>query len=82
MLTATAAQAQYGLPYPAGIGVGNGTLQGQRDYNDWQQTRRDHGLDYDRSVDRPSPYQPYPTVAPHYDPYHPRTNNGTPYGDD
>jgi hypothetical protein len=79
------ARAQGQFP---GIGplYGNGTIQGGRDYDDWQQTRRDHGLDYDHSIDqRRDTYQPYPSVSPSYgsdDPYRSRPSYGHSYGDD
>jgi hypothetical protein len=45
------AQAQYTTPFPGyGPLYGNGTIQGGREYSDWQQTRRDHGLDYDQDA--------------------------------
>lgn len=55
------AHAQYATPFPGyGPLYGNGSIQGGRDYNDWQATRRDHGLDYDQSIDqRRDTYQPY-----------------------
>jgi hypothetical protein len=39
------AQAQYQTPFP-GIGplYGNGTIQGGRSQQEWDQVRRDHGL--------------------------------------
>jgi hypothetical protein len=74
--------AQSSIPFPGpGPLVGSGVIQGNRSYEDWQQTRRDHGLDYDHSAIRPdpSPYQPYPSVSPSTRPlgdygYHPRDN--------
>jgi hypothetical protein len=79
ILLATTAQAQ--TPFP-GVGplYGSGVIQGNRDYNDWQQTRRDHGLDYDRAIDRSRDiYQPYFSETPHIpDPYRSRS----PYGSD
>ena len=81
------AKAQAQTPFP-GIGplYGNGTIQGGRDYNDWQQTRRDHGLDYDHSIDqqRRDTYQPYSSVSPSYgsDPYRFRSPYSSPYGGD
>jgi hypothetical protein len=53
-------------PFPGyGPLYGNGTIQGGRSYSDWQQTRRDHGLDYDQdALQRPrDTYQPYPSVS-------------------
>ncbi|MFZ2079914.1 MAG: hypothetical protein WAV38_25360, partial [Xanthobacteraceae bacterium] len=64
---------------------GSGIIQGGRDYNEWQQTRRDHGLDYDRdALDRRDPYQPYFSETPHIpdDPYRPRSPYSSPYGND
>jgi hypothetical protein len=80
-------QAHAQTPFP-GIGplYGNGTIQGGRSYDDWQQTRRDHGLDYDHSIDSPnSGYQPYSSVTPHTsDPYNDndyyRPRSYDPYG--
>jgi hypothetical protein len=79
LLATATAQAQ--TPFP-GVGplYGSGVIQGNRDYNDWQQTRRDHGLDYDRAIDRPSVYQPYFSETPHMsDPYR---SHRSPYDDD
>jgi hypothetical protein len=82
ILAATSAQAQ---PFPgAGPLIGSGAIQGNRDYNDWQQTRRDHGLDFDRdALDRRDPYQPYFSETPHLsDPYRSRSPYNSPYGND
>jgi glucan phosphorylase len=80
------AQAQAQTPFPGyGPLYGNGTIQGGLDYNDWQQTRRDHGLDYDQSIDqRRDTYQPYPSVTPSYgsDPYRSRSPYSSSGGDD
>ena len=62
---ASIAQAHAQSQFP-GIGplYGNGTIQGGRSYEDWQQTRRDHGLDYDHSIDqRRDTYNPVPDVG-------------------
>jgi hypothetical protein len=52
------ARAQYATPFPGyGPLYSNGTIQGGRDYSDWQQTRRDHGLDYDQdAIQRENPF--------------------------
>ena len=67
-----------------GIGplYGNGTIQGGRSYEDWQQTRRDHGLDYDQdALGRRDTYQPYTSVSPSYgsDPYRSSSPYSSPY---
>lgn len=81
ILGATSAQAQT-FPGPGPL-YGSGVIQGDRDYNDWQQTRRDHGLDYDQSLDRRDPYQPYFSATPHLsDPYRPRSPYGSRDGND
>jgi hypothetical protein len=69
------AKAQVTTPFPGpGALYANGTIQGGRSYSDWQQTRRDHGLDYDQNaLQRPrDTYQPYPSFGS-------RSHN---YGDD
>jgi hypothetical protein len=66
LTAATAASAQTPYPGPGPL-YGAGVIQGGRSYDDWQQTRRDHGLDYDHSTDRNSGYRPYPTVTPQSD---------------
>jgi len=82
ILAATSAQAQ---PFPgAGPLIGSGAIQGPHDYSDWQATRRDRGLDFDRdALDRRDPYQPYFSETPHLsDPYRPRSPYSSPYGND
>jgi len=69
------AEAQTTVPFPGyGPLYSNGTINGGRDYSDWQSTRRDHGLDYDQSAIEPRHdyYQPAPSV----DPYHGHGYNG------
>jgi hypothetical protein len=82
-------QAHAQTPFPGyGPLYGSGAIQGGRDYSDWQQTRRDHGLDYDQdAIQRHDQgYQPYSSVTPRIsDPYNdddyyrPR-NYSDPYG--
>jgi hypothetical protein len=77
------ARAQYATPFPGyGPLYGNGTIQSGRDYSDWQQTRRDHGLDYDQdALGHRDTYQPYPSVSPSYgSAYRSRSPYGSPYG--
>ena len=64
LTAATAASAQTPYPGPGPL-YGAGVIQGGRSYDDWQQTRRDHGLDYDHSTDRNSGYQPYSGTIMH-----------------
>lgn len=65
-------KAQAQTPFPGyGPLYGNGTIQGGRDYNDWQQTRRDHGLDYDQdALGHRDTYQHYPSISPSYGQIH------------
>jgi hypothetical protein len=82
------AQAHAQAPYPSpsiGEMYGAGIIQGNRDYNDWQQTRRDHGLDYDQdALGHRNPYNPVPSVTESYgsDPYRSRSPYSSPYGND
>jgi len=68
------AKAQSTVPFPGpGPLYGVGIIQGGRSYEDWQQTRRDRGLDYDQNAIRRdnvpgNPYQPYPSVSPRIEP--------------
>ena len=80
---ASIAQAHAQSQFP-GIGplYGNGTIQGGRSYEDWQQTRRDHGLDYDQdALGHRNPYNPVPSVTESYgsDPYRSRSPYSSPY---
>jgi len=63
-------------PFP-GIGplYGGGVIQGGRSYEDWQQTRRDRGLDYDQdALGHRDTYDPVPRLSNPGDDYgyHPR----------
>jgi hypothetical protein len=77
LLGATSAQAQ---PFPGPIQPYGG--QDGRDYNDQQRMRRDYGLDYDQSINRPNVYQPYPSISPHIPDPSRRSPYSSPYGND
>jgi hypothetical protein len=56
-------RAQTPFPGPGPL-IGSGAIQGPNSYSDWQQTRRDRGLDYDQdALGHRNSYDPVPRLS-------------------